>query len=212
MLVIGLGMVFEPLLNGGESMGSDSGSGSMTHDDVDGDCGDMLDLYPFGDSAACVTVFFTGLGMLVGGLSLSLLGAQCFALSKALIAHQVARQLRQPPLLGDRATRSGARVFGTRFGLGVGAIVALLVLIRVNWWIFWPAILAFAGFAGAITYHLAVCILHTPLSDAQTAAVSRASLRAKAGVLRLRLGDAEGAAARLGEAQAELEHAVGVNP
>ena len=51
--------------------------------------------------------------------------------------------------------------------------------------------------------------MHTPLSDAQTAAVSRASLRAKAGVLRLRLGDAQGAAARLGEAQAELEHAVG---
>jgi hypothetical protein len=34
----------------------------------------------------------------------------------------------------------------------------------------------------------------------------------KVGVLQLRLGDAEGVATRLGEAQAELEHAVGVNP
>ena len=45
------------------------------------------------------------------------------------------------------------------------------------------------------------------LARASTAA--RASLRARAGLLRLRLGDTEGALARLNDAHAELEHAVG---
>ena len=48
-----------------------------------------------------------------------------------------------------------------------------------------------------------------PLEAARNAAVGRAQLRTKAGWLRLRMGDAEGAAARLGEAQAELLRSVG---
>eukprot|EP01046_Picozoa_sp_COSAG06_P032383 COSAG06_NODE_3232_length_5642_cov_6.207108_3_plen_978_part_00 len=115
-----------------------------------------------------------------------------------LTEHQANRQLRQPPTYGDWATRNQEGIGEAMFVLG------MLVLACLWYAVGWQLMVSVYMPIGLVA--LAV---FAPLPAAREAAARRASLRAWAGWLRLRLGDAEGAAARLGEAQAELLSAVG---
>ena len=131
-------------------------------------------------------------GLLVGGFMMASVGID-------FTEHQAARQLRQPPLFGDWATRNTRKIHNLLLflsGIGLPACLWYAVGFRLG-------LLALPG------SFFAVRAVVNPLIDAQEAASARASLRAKAGWLRLQLGDAESAAERLGEAQAELLDAVG---
>ena len=162
------------------------------------------------------------IGLIVGGSIFSL----PLQLGNLLITHQAARQLRQPPLLGDWVTRSGSEWFGLVVGLGCTGIMTGIttlyffikyyseyghhqeMMMKDGPWSpsgFMMLLPLLGPFVGVMAWACAV----QPVQEALIAAAARASLRTKAGVLRLRLGDAEGAAAKLGEAQAELLVMVG---
>ena len=130
-----------------------------------------------------------GLGLLFGGWMVNKLGFQ-FA------KHQEARQLRQPALLGSWAMRQNHNTI--YFLVLVGVIVAVTVLTDIA---------PFGIMAGLV----AAFAVSVPLQLGRNISASRASLCAKAGWLRLRLGDAAGAAEQLGEAQAQLQRSVGSN-
>ena len=140
--------------------------------------------------------------------SMLFLGFVAFVVGMLLRDHQYARQLRMPPLLGDSATRHFGSVL---IGMATCGCIALLGCvwyaatynttrdIRLAFW---------AAFAG-VPMTCALFAVFFTLDEDQRAAAKRASLRTKAALLKLELGDVPGTTTRLLEAQAELEGAVG---
>ena len=124
-------------------------------------------------------------------LGLSVCGAStCTACALYITKHQNRRQLRQPALLGDWATRHCGYV-----GFVVGVLATGLGTL-------------FLGIVGMFLGVLLGFVVTSYLSGNKTAE-ARASLRVLIGWLQLRSGDAEGAAANLGEAHADLQKAIG---
>ena len=123
-----------------------------------------------------------------------------YAVGVDLTKLQEKRQLSRPPLLGDWATGGDGGTVILLIFLGGCVCLPLALWCAVGWGTALP---------GLLTGGMATCAVFVPLEEAQKAAADRAALRTRTGWLRLRMGDAEGAAARLGEAQAELQRAVG---
>jgi hypothetical protein len=136
------------------------------------------------------------LGLLVAGIIEVSVG-------DLLVRHQAERQLRRPPLLGDWATRQIDGLANLLIVLG------LIVLPACLWYAMGWQLALLGGLPAGFVVVFGVVLL--PLSEAQEAAAARASLRVRAGWLRLRLGDAEGAVTRLGEAHRQLQDAVGAD-
>eukprot|EP01043_Picozoa_sp_COSAG02_P018663 COSAG02_NODE_877_length_16272_cov_8.002288_1_plen_1086_part_00 len=116
-----------------------------------------------------------------------------------LTEHQAKRQLRRPTLLGNWVTR---RVIG--------------IQAKLKWLAVFAGVVALVGQdsiveVGLVALFVAAFAVWQTLQDAYRAAIDRALLRTKAGWMQLRQGDAEGAAAQLGEAQAELLDVIGPN-
>eukprot|EP01048_Picozoa_sp_COSAG05_P004251 COSAG05_NODE_223_length_13640_cov_1551.628979_1_plen_1104_part_00 len=125
-------------------------------------------------------------------------------LGARLIKHQERRQLRRPPLFGDWVTRH-ADDAGFLKKERIFMVFLTVCLPAALWWaVDWRmALMALpVGFA-------AVFAVQVPLYQAQSNATDRAVLRTRAGWLRLRTGDAEGAAEQLQEAHAELLESIG---
>ena len=121
--------------------------------------------------------------------------------ARQLTAHQAKRQLRRSPIFGGIATPHAPAVLTVC--LNLIAIFGVCL-----WW--WQPVSLVAAIFGIWSLFAAAMIVSSMVYADQKVASDRASLRARAGWLRLRLGDAEGAAKRLCEAQEELLLAVGV--
>jgi hypothetical protein len=125
------------------------------------------------------------------------------------ISHQKARQLRQPPLLGNWATRQYAdgRILGIWcFVMPVSTVVFTYHFPDgSNFAKTWLAVLVLL--VGFLVY-FAIAL---PLKSARDVAATRAALRVLVGWLQLRLDDAQGAVAQLREAHEQLQDTVGVH-
>ena len=123
-----------------------------------------------------------------------------------LSKHQAERQLRRPPLICDCVTQHA--VVSGKVGCLLAAVTLYPVYTFCHAWLEIPvgaSVYEAVVLAGLPLFVLGGFVLRVQLC----AAADRASLRAKAGQLRLRLGDAEGAATSLGQARAELLRTVG---
>eukprot|EP01043_Picozoa_sp_COSAG02_P054361 COSAG02_NODE_6144_length_3769_cov_2.667302_1_plen_949_part_01 len=122
--------------------------------------------------------------------------------------YQRKRQLRRPTLLGEWATRYNKEIARTALQLvawvALFAVATLLMGNKLWFDVGWqPALI------GLVVVFLVVVAFRVEGQEAKHATADRAMLRTRAGWLRMRMGDAERAVARLQEAHDELLNVIG---